>query len=81
MWAGEKGGELVYVNGVTEEVIAFTREVEGNKALCLFNLSGEEQQINLPAELAGEYTDLTGTTVTVETAQTMPAWGFGIYVK
>lgn len=81
LWAGEKGGELVYVNGVTEEVIAFTREVEGNKALCLFNLSGEEQQINLPAELAGEYTDLTGTTVTVETAQTMPAWGFGIYVK
>ena len=69
------------MQGVPEEVIAFTREVEGNKALCLFNLSAEEQQLHLAAEEAGEYTDLSGAAVTVTTEMTLPAWGYAIYVK
>ena len=81
LWAGEKGGELVYVGGVPEEVFAFTREVEGNKVLCLFNLSAEEQQLNLPTEVAGAYTDMYGAPATVETAVVLPAWGYAVYVK
>lgn len=81
LWAGEKGGELVYVAGVPEKVFAFTREVEGNKVLCLFNLSAEEQQLNLPTEVAGAYTDMYGAPATVETAVVLPAWGYAIYVK
>ena len=49
--------------------------------LCLFNLSAEEQQLNLPTEVAGTYTDMYGAPATVETAVVLPAWGYAVYVK
>ena len=75
LWAGEKGGELHYVTGVTEEVLAFTREVEGNKVLALFNFSAEEQPVNLPTELQGDYVDMWGEEHTIAEPFTLPAWG------
>lgn len=81
LWAGEKGGEAVYVAGVPEEVLAFTREVEGNKVLALFNLSTEEQTINLPTELQGAYVDMDGAENELGEAFTLPAWGYRVEIR
>ncbi len=79
-----KGGELVYMTGAVEEVLAFTREAEGNKVLCLFNLSPEEQSVIPTNEVAGEYTcAMTGEKAVVELGKEfkLPAWGYAILTK
>ena len=84
LYACGKGGDLNYVPGVVEEVMAFTREVEGNKVLSLFNLSTEEQSVIPTAEVAGVYTcAMTGEQVTVEAGKAinLPAWGYAILTK
>ena len=84
LWAGEKGGELVYMTGVVEEVLAFTREVEGSKAVCLFNLSTEPQSVIPTVEAAGEYTcAMTGEQVVVESGKELllEPWAYVILTK
>lgn len=84
LYAGGKGGDLVYMTGVVEEVLAFTREVEGNKVLCLFNLSNEPQTVIPTNEVAGDYTcAMTGQSTHVEagTEFKLPAWGYAILTK
>lgn len=53
--SGERGGRIEYVEGVPENVLAFTRQTDGNKVLCLFNLSAEPVTIVVPEALAGTY--------------------------
>ncbi len=84
LWAGEKGGEVVYMTGVVEEVLAFTREVEGSKAVCLFNLSPEPQSVIPTVEAAGEYTSaMTGEKMTLEAGKEMQLepWDYVILTK
>ena len=84
LWAGEKGGEVNYLTGVVEEVFAFTREVEGSKALCLFNLSAESQSVIPTVEAAGEYTcAMTGEKATIEAGKelTLEPWAYVILTK
>lgn len=84
LWAGEKGGELVYLTGVVEEVLAFTREVEGSKALCLFNLSAEPQSVIPTVAAAGEYTcAMTGEKATIEAGKELhlEPWAYVILTK
>ena len=47
--AGEKGGELVYLEGMPEGVLGFSREVEGNKVIVLanFGVPGEVEEVEL----------------------------------
>ena len=45
--AGEKGGDLVYIEDVPEGVLAFSREVEGNKVIVVANFG-------VPSSDAGE---------------------------
>ena len=51
--AGEKGGPLVYVDGMPEGVLAFSRAVEGNKVTVCANLTAEDVRLpdgrSLPA--------------------------------
>lgn len=84
LYAGAAGGELVYMTGAVEEVLAFTREVEGNKVLCLFNLSNEEQSVVPTNEVAGDYVcAMSGQQTTIEAGKEfkLPAWGFVILTK
>ena len=84
LWAGEKGGDVVYMTGVVEEVLAFTREVEGSKAVCLFNLSPEPQSVIPTVEAAGEYTSaMTGEKMTLEAGKEMQLepWDYVILTK
>ena len=40
--SGERGGEMAYIEGVPENVLAFTRTKGDDCVVCLFNLSPEE---------------------------------------
>lgn len=46
LWAGEAGGAIEIVDCGNASVMAFTREKNGNKITCIFNLSKTEQSID-----------------------------------
>ncbi|MEG0788622.1 MAG: alpha-amylase family glycosyl hydrolase [Alistipes sp.] len=82
--AGERGGKLVYMTGVVDNVLAFTREVEGNKVFCLFNLSAEPANVIYTVAVAGDYTNaMTGEKQTVTSGEeiSLPAWSYLILTK
>ncbi len=43
--SGERGGKIAYIEGMPENVLGFSREIEGNKVTCIVNLSGEAQEV------------------------------------
>lgn len=82
--AGERGGELVYMTGAVDNVLAFTREVEGNKVFCLFNLSSEPAPIIPTVAVGGDYTDAMSAavlTVTPGEEFTLAPWEYRILIK
>lgn len=84
LFAGERGGELVYMTGVADPVLAFTREAEGNKVFSLFNLSAQPSSVIPTVAAAGEYTDaMSGQPVTVVSGEEIPlgAWEYRILTK
>ena len=58
--AGANVAPVVYVEDAPETVLAFTRENEENKVLCIFNFSAEPQTITLTENAAGNYNCLCG---------------------
>ena len=58
--AGANVAPIVYVEGAPESVLAFTRENETNKVLCIFNFSAEPQTLTLTENAAGNYNCLCG---------------------
>ena len=58
--AGANVASIVYVEGAPESVLAFTRENETNKVLCIFNFSAEPQTLTLTENAAGNYNCLCG---------------------
>ena len=46
--SGERGGEIVYLADVPENVLAFTRTVGDDSVLCLFNLSTAPVTVEVP---------------------------------
>ena len=53
--AGNDVAPIVFVEGAPENVLAFTREKEGNKVLCIFNFSAETAELTITDTAAGEY--------------------------
>ncbi|MBR2367269.1 MAG: alpha-glucosidase C-terminal domain-containing protein [Alistipes sp.] len=76
--AGENVAPIVYVEGVGENVLAFTREKEGNKVLCIFNFSAEPATVTIDSSISGEYTRACGKTVTFADNETLElgAWQY-----
>ena len=58
--AGANVAPVVYVEDAPEAVLAFTRENEENKVLCIFNFSAEPQTLTLSENAAGKYNCLCG---------------------
>ncbi|MBO7189311.1 MAG: alpha-glucosidase C-terminal domain-containing protein [Alistipes sp.] len=58
--AGANVAPVVYVENAPESVLAFTRENEDNKVLCIFNFSAEAQTLTLSENAAGHYNCLCG---------------------
>ena len=46
--AGERGGEIVYIEGAPENVLAFTRTVGDDSVVCMFNFSTEPVTVEVP---------------------------------
>ena len=60
--AGANVAPVVFVEEAPEAVLAFTRENEENKVLCIFNFSAEPQTLTLSENAAGNYNCLCGET-------------------
>ena len=58
--AGANVAPVVFVEEAPEAVLAFTRENEENKVLCIFNFSAEAQTLTLSENAAGNYNCLCG---------------------
>ena len=78
---GGRGGDMVYVECANADVLAFSREVEGNKVVAMFNLSAAEQNVVFEAAFEGYVDALTGEAVALAKEFTMAPWEFRILVK
>ncbi len=81
LMAGEKGGELVYVEGVPENVLAFSREVEGNKVTVVVNLSAESVLVNTPCQHCPCEQKLAHLAELSAEGLTLGPWGYSVCVK
>lgn len=78
---GGRGGDMVYIECANDDVLAFSREVEGNKVVALFNLSAAQQQVAFEAAFEGYVDALTGEAATVDKQMVMAPWEYHILVK
>lgn len=84
LWNGTYGGELKIISDEKDpNVFAFVREKNGQKVLCVFNLSKTKQTFAFNSDItAGTYTDLfSGKKVSLKMKGTMKLdpWGYKVY--
>jgi glycosidase len=81
--AGENVAPIVFAEGASENVLAFTREKEGNKVFCLFNFSAEPASFTVAEAEAGDYNCACGQTKSFKAGDVveLPAWGFMLLSK
>lgn len=56
--SGSFGGEIEYLDAGKRSVLAFTRQVEGNRVICLFNLTKRESVVDVSGLFEGTETVL-----------------------
>jgi len=83
--AGERGGRAVWREDVPEGVLAFTREVEGNRVECVVNLSAEPVVVKGLADAdSGDMNRLMADNIVFGpesgTIQLGP-WGYYVYAE
>jgi len=85
LWNGTAGGSMVFVEtSVPQNVLAFTREKDGNQVLAVFNLSANPVEANLELPQAGDYQEyFSGETKTLEkgSAIKLDKWGYQVFVR
>ncbi|MGN0196270.1 MAG: alpha-amylase family glycosyl hydrolase [Candidatus Cryptobacteroides sp.] len=75
--AGERGGEIVYLEGVPESVLAYSREAEGNKVIVLANMSAGPVELSL--DLGASFTDaFSSEACGPEYKVTLEPWGYRV---
>jgi glycosidase len=81
--AGNDVAPIVYVEGAPETVLAFTREKNDNKVLCVFNFSAEPTTLTITEEAAGDYTCVCGKAKSFAAGDVveLEAWGFMLLSK
>ena len=80
LFAGEKGGPIVYIGGQSEDVLAFSREVKGNKVIVLANLSAVPQDVETP--LDGTYTEVfSGEVKEGKISTTLGPWSYLVLTR
>ena len=79
--AGEKGGKMVYLENMPENVLGFTREVEGNKVTVLVNLSSEPVSVATPCSGCACEQVLSHLAEKSGEALQLGAWGYSVCVK
>ena len=83
MAAGENVAPVKFVEGVGENVLAFTRTKEENTVLCLFNFSAEPTTVTLTEAEAGDYNCACGEAKTFKAGDVveLAGWGFMLLAK
>ena len=81
--AGKDVAPIVYLEGADENVLAFTREKEDNKVLCLFNFSAEPVKVTITEAAAGDYMCACGKAMNFKAGDEveLDAWGFMLLSK
>ncbi len=81
--AGENVAPIVYVDGAPETVLAFTREKDGNKVLCMFNFSAEPAKVTITESAADDYMCTCGEAKSFKAGDEveLKAWGFILLSK
>jgi glycosidase len=81
--AGANVAPALFVEGVGENVLAFTRQKEDNTVLCLFNFSVEPTTITLTEAEAGDYKCACGKDMSLKAGDTieLAAWGYMLLAK
>ncbi len=87
LWNGATGGEMNFITSNNEEgILAFSREMDDDKIIAVFNLTNNNQTVTLngPA-LNGNYKELFCNNEFVftlgQTELSMQLWGYMIFVK
>ncbi len=85
LWNGTAGGSMVFVEtSVPQNVLAFTREKDGNQVLAVFNLSANPVEANLELPQAGDYQEyFSGEIIKLEKGSVLKLdkWGYQVFVR
>jgi len=86
LYNGKLGGEMIYIQNSNEEnIFAFTRSLEKDKVLAVFNLSNNPVEVELNAEsLRGNYKNyFTGKLESFSSKESfnLTPWEYRIYIK
>ena len=86
LWNGADGAVMEPVpNSAPQQVLSFVRGDAQGKVLAVFNLSAQAAEVRLKGERApGNYQDFDSgknTTIAVDQALTLPAWGYRILIQ
>lgn len=86
LWNGLGGGDMIRLKtNKDDKVFSFVREKENDKVFAVFNLSPENQKIEINNNLiSGSYKDFTDDkkiSLTSEYNAELPAWGYKVYIK
>ena len=86
LWNGTYGGEVKFLNAEEEKnILVFEREKDGNKVICVLNLSGSNQHVALiHADLKGKFHDLfSGKKVSLngKIKYELQPWGYKVLYK
>jgi 1,4-alpha-glucan branching enzyme len=86
LWNGKSGGKLNRIStNESKTFYCFTREMNGDKIVGLFNFSGQSKAVNINDDaLAGNYRNVfTNETVTMSRIKTveLPAWGYRVFIN
>ena len=81
--AGENVAPMVFVEGASENVLAFTRANEENTVFCIFNFSAEPASLTITEAEAGDYACICGQTKSFKAGDVveLAAWGFMLLSK
>lgn len=85
LWNGVAGGPKKFVEtSAPQQVLAFTREKDGNQVLAIFNLSAQPVEATIQLPQAGDYKEyFSGEEKTFEKGSTikLEQWGYQVFVR
>ncbi len=81
--AGENVAPMVFVEGASENVLAFTRANEENTVFCIFNFSAEPASLTITEAEAGDYACICGQTKSFKAGDVveLEPWGYMLLNK
>ena len=86
LWNGQNGGELKKIETTDDhKVYAFTREKDGDKVVCVYNMSKEAVKVNLKGDaFVGTFSDVFGkssATLTKDMSFDLKAFEYHIFTN